>query len=331
MAWLKKFDKVFLSLVAVIVFGIVGYMVIEGWSFLDALFMTVLTFSTVGYKEVQPLSTAGTIFTVVLIIVGVGIFLFVISSIGEYIVAGHLAGALGRRKMKKRIDALNNHYIICGFGQVGQQVARELSREDVPFVVIDISPEAIKQCASLEYLYVEGDASNDEVLKEAGILKAKGLIVATDTDADNVYIILSAKSIRQGLLIVARANNEGAEHKLLRAGANRVTSPNSIGGRRLASMLMRPAVVEFLDVVMHSAEVELLMEEVAIHKDSSFIGITLADARAKCAAGANILAVKKASERRAPPHHSVDTEIEKGDKLVALGTSEQLKELEVIS
>lgn len=328
MDWEKQILKIVLLLVSIITFGVAGLMIIEGWPFLDALYMTVITMSTVGYREVHPLSTAGTVFVITLIVLGVGSFLYIISSIAEYIVAGHLIGALGRRKMKKEIDSLKDHYIVCGFGRVGQQVAAELKREGVPFVIIDNNEDSIERCAAEGYLHIQGDASNDEVLKEAGIERIKGLITATDSDADNVYVTLSAKNLRSDIFVVARANTEGSESKLLKAGADRVISPYSIGGRRLASLLLRPTVVEFLDVVMHSTEIELIMEEVAVHKKSPFVGASMADARNRCMTGANILAIKKKGESRMIANPSPDIIIEAGDRLVVFGTREQLKELE---
>lgn len=328
MDWEKQVLKIVSLLISIITFGVSGLMLIEGWPFLDALYMTVITMSTVGFREVHPLSTAGTVFVIVLIVLGVGTFLYIITSLSEYIVAGHLVGAMGRRKMKKEIDTLEDHYIICGFGRVGHQAALELEREVVPFVIIDNFPEPIKRCAESGYLYIQGDASNDLILKEAGIERAKGLVTATDSDADNVYVTLSAKNIRDDLFVVARANLEGSEQKLLKAGVDRVISPYSIGGRRLASLLLRPTVVEFLDVVMHSTEIELMMEEVGVHKKSPFVGASMSEARIKCITGANILAIKKKGERGMTVNPSSDIIIEPGDKLVAFGTREQLKELE---
>ncbi|MFQ5586636.1 MAG: potassium channel family protein, partial [Thermodesulfobacteriota bacterium] len=292
------------------------------------LYMTIITISTVGYRELYPLSQQGKIFVIVFIVLGVGSFLYFISVTAEYFVAGYLQGVFWRRRMKKTIDALKSHHIICGFGRVGEQVALEFAREEVPFVVLDNNPEAIQRCRAHGYLLVEGDASNDDHLKEAGIMSAKGLIAATDSDADNVYVILSAKSLNSNLFVVARANLEDSEHKLIKAGADRVLSPYSIGGRRLASLLLRPTVVEFLDVVMHSADIELYMEEISVHDKSSFVGSTIADARVKYVTGANILAIQKKGVEKVIANPPTDTVIGTGDRLVALGTREQLKELE---
>ncbi len=331
MIWERQLKKIPALLIGVITFGVIGYMLIEGWSFLDALYMTITTISTVGYNEVQPLTTIGRVFTIALIVLGVGVFFFIITILAEYIIAGHLVGAIGRRKMKQKIGAYKDHYILCGFGRVGNQVAASLEQEGVSIVIIDNDPESIKRCVQKGYTYIEGDASDDAVLKAAGIDKAKGLVTATDSDADNVYVTLSSKSIREDLLVVARATTSEAGHKLLKAGADRVISPYSIGGKRLASLLLRPAVVEFLDVVMHDIEEELLMEDVFVRDGSRFVGNTIVAAREKCAAGANILAVKKKGAKRMLASPPPETLIEIGDHLVALGTKEQLKELERLS
>ncbi len=329
--WLRQAGKIALLFFAVMAAGVIGFMAIEGWGLLDALFMTVVTVSTVGYSEVHPLSTGGMVFAIVLIFFGVGTFLYAIMNIAEFVISGAWTGTLGRRKMKKTIDAMNNHYILCGFGRVGQQVAVEFGRERVPFVVVDNNAEAIEACIASGCLFIEGDASNDKVLKEAGIQRAKGLITATDADADNVYITLSAKGLNSDLFVVARANMEKSEYKLLKAGADRVLSPYSLGGRRLASLLLRPTVVEFLDVVMHSEDIELFMEEVEVGEKSSFVGSTMMDVRKSYAAGANILALKKRGEKRMTATPGPKTVIGAGDMFVALGTRAQLKELEGLS
>ena len=229
--------------------------------------------------------------------------------------------------MKKMIDALNGHYIICGFGRVGYEVAQELQKDNAKFVVIDNDLRAIKRCLDLDYLTIEGNASEDEVLRDAGIMKARGLVTATDSDADNVYVTLSAKSLNSKLFVVARATNNEAEHKLLKAGADRVICPYRLGGHRLASLLTRPTVVEFMDVIMQKADIELIMEDIHIGASSSFAGKTLIEARAMCVAGVNILALKKGIKGviASPTPESV---MERGDTVVVLGTREQLKEFE---
>jgi voltage-gated potassium channel len=324
----RRIGKVILAFFSVITFGVAGLMVIEGWSFLDAIYMTIITISTVGYREVRPLSHAGMVFIIIFIIVGVGAFLYAVTSLAEYVVSGQLKGVLEKKRMKNQIDKLKGHYLICGFGRVGQQVALELKREGKEFVVIDVDPSSISKCGPLGCLYVEGSASNDDVLKEAGILKAVGLVSAVDSDAENVYVTLSAKNLRRELYVVARASSDEAGYKLLRAGADKVISPYSIGGKRLAGMLLRPNVVDFIDVVLHSGNVDLFMEEVEVRERSPFEGLTIGDARQRHKIGANILAIKNKRDNKIIPTPESNIPIEKGDFLIILGTRGQLQELE---
>lgn len=328
MNWERQIIKVVLIFISIITLGVAGLMVIEGWSLLDALFMTVITISTVGFREVHPLSKAGTVFIIGFIILGVGSFLYIISKIAEYIVAGHLQGALEKKRMNKKINGLDRHYIVCGFGRVGQNIAVELKRAGIAFVVIDINPASIARCAEHGYLYIQGNASEDTVLKDAGIMRAAGLVTATDSDAENVYVTLSAKALRDDLYVVARASSDEAEHKLLKADADRVLSPYSIAGRRLAGMLLRPNVIELLDVVMHRENSDLMMEELLVREKSALDGATVGEARSRCTLGANILAIKKKTENRIIPSPGGAIAIGTDDLLVALGTKEQLKELE---
>jgi len=327
----RRIEKILLLLLLIITFGVIGFITIEGWSFLDALYMTIITLSTVGYREIYTPSPLGKVFIIVFIILGVGTFYYIIVTTAEYLVSGYLQGMFGRRRMKQSIDALKDHHIICGFGRVGEQVANEFTREKVPFVVVDSDADALKQCAARDYLFIEGDASNDDCLKQAGIMRAKGLVAATDSDADNVYVILSAKTLNSNLFVVARSNLDESVNKLRKAGADRVLSPYSIGGRRLAALLLRPAVVEFLDVVMHRADIELYMEDIMIKDMSTFVGATIADAKIKCVTGVNILAIKKGEDAQVIANPATDTIISAGDMLVALGTREQLNELEGLS
>ena len=328
MDWEEEIKKVILTFLAVIALGVAGLMAIEGWSFLDALYMTVITLSTVGYHEIRPLSASGRIFIIVFIVIGVGTFLFVVTSLGEYVVSGHLKGALGKKKMKNKIGRLSGHYIICGFGRVGQEVALELKREGIHFVVIEIDAASIARCEELGYDYVKGSASEEEILKDAGIMRAAGLVTATDSDAENVFVTLSAKDLNRALLVVARAIKEGSRHKLIKAGADRVVSPYSIGGKRIAGMLLRPNVVEFLDFVLHSGEMDLYMEEIEIGEGSRYKGLTVGAIRKEQQNGANILALKKKSENRIIPNPENGISVETGDLLIILGTKGQLKALE---
>ncbi len=331
MRWERHVLKIVAIFALIVAMGVAGFMYIEGWQFLDSLYMTAITISTVGYSEVYPLSDKGRVFAIILIFVGVGFFIYIISSTAEYLLKGHLAGIIGRRKMKKRIEALKNHCIVCGFGRVGQEVALEFEKSGMDFVVIDKDPDAIKRCAAQGYPYIEGDASHDENLRAAGIDRARGLVSALDSDAANVYVILSAKSLKKNIFAVARSERSESERKLLAAGADRVISPAGIGGRRLASQLLRPAVIEFLDVVMHSADIEIFMEEMKVRKGSRMVGVTMADARRMCTSGANIVAVVKQDGDRLMVEPSVDTVIEEGDMLIVIGTRKQLGQIEEVA
>ena len=316
-------------LLAVAVMGVVGYMTIEGWSLPDALYMTVITLSTVGYGETHTLSPAGRAFTMFLIVVGVGGMLYSLTAMMQYVVEGQFGGAVWRRRMKRKIEALNNHFILCGYGRVGRQIAAEFHREGVPFVVIDINQDSLEHCGDEGHLYVPGDATTDEVLIEAGIERAKGLVTAIDNDTHNVYVTLSARNMRPDLLIVARANKEDSESKLRRAGADRIISPYSIAGRRMAMLAVRPVVIDFMDTVVGRGNLELLLESLEVGEDSPFLGKTLVEACSRRGRTPPVLAVQKKNGKMIASSED-DACIELGDHVIVIGTPTQLRELEVI-
>jgi len=309
----------------IIVVGTGGYVLIEGWSFLDALYMTVITITTVGYAEVQPLSAGGRIFSIFLIVVGVGGALYALTGIIQYIVEGHFGTTLGRRRMKARIAKLKGHFILCGYGRVGEAIARTFEEEGVSFVIIDNNPECIARVEQAGYLYLHGDATSDEVLREAGIEQARGLVAAVGRDVDNTYITLSARGLCPDLFIAARACCEEAETKLKRAGANRIVSPHSIGGRRMAMLTLRPAVVDFIDTVTRGRGRELQLEDVAIDGNSPLVGLTMKAARSRT--GITVLAMRKKSGKLLPNPPDEET-IEDGDRLIVIGTKKRLAALE---
>jgi voltage-gated potassium channel len=232
-------------LVIIIGSGVTGYILIERWSFIDALYMTILTITTVGYGEVHPLSQGGKIFSIVLMIGGVGGVLYTLSLLIQYLLEGQLGITLRRRRMKTEIAKLKEHFILCGYGRMGQEIAHAFNDEGIPFVVIENRQESAARAGEDGYLYLQGDATNDEVLKEARIESARGLVAAVGSDVDNTYITLSARGLCSDLLITARACSPGVEVKLKRAGANRVVSPHSIGARRMAMLALHPAAVAF--------------------------------------------------------------------------------------
>lgn len=314
-------------LAAVLSGGVAGYMIIERWSFLDSLFMTVITITTVGYEEVHPLTSGGRIFSIFLILGGASGVLYTLTTIVQYILEGDLGTIWGRRRMRNRIEHLREHFILCGFGRVGETIATTFQEEGVPFVVVENDVERIAHLQHSRHLYIEGDATSDEVLREAGIERAKGLVAAVGTDVTNTYITLTARELCPSLFIEARANSQEAEKKLRIAGASRVVSPNSIGGRRMAMLAIRPAVVDFIDDVAGRTGSDLQMENVAISDESALAGQTIAFFR-ECSK-ANVLAINKRDGKLLanPPG---DEKIMAGDSLIVIGTSEQLSSVDGI-
>jgi len=314
-------------LVIIIVGGVIGYVVIEDWSFVDALYMTIITVTTVGYAEVHPLTTTGRVFSIFLIVGGVSGALYALSGIAGYIIEGHLGTTLGRRRMERTIRKLKGHFILCGYGRVGQEIARIFTEEGIPFVVIDKNQESIASIEKNGGLYVFGDATSDEVLKEAGIEQARGLVVALGSDADSVYITLSARGLRPDLFIEARASSSMAGAKLKKAGANRIIAPYSLGARRMAELALRPAVVDFIDTVIHRRGRDLQMENITVSHNSALAGLTVEETRHRTKAA--ILAISKKSGKLLANPQGEET-IESGDRLITLGTKKQLAALEEI-
>jgi voltage-gated potassium channel len=308
-----------------IAFGTTGYMAIEGWDFLDALYMTVTTLTTVGYREVHELSTYGIIFTLILILFGVGTVLYALSTGAKVILEGELHELFGRKRLEKKIKNEKNHYIVCGYGRMGKIICKKLREEDAPFVVIEKNPEMGRQGDSL--LILTGDATSDDILIAAGIERARGLISVLPTDAENLYVILSARGLNPSLLIVARASEEGSESKLLRAGADRVVSPYSIGGIRIAHTVLKPAVVDFIEFATKSGNIELRMEEISIPEGSALAGQSLDHCGIGRELGIIIVGIKRISgEMKFNP--TFRTTINAGDTLIALGEISKLRILE---
>ena len=315
------------ALCVIVATGVIGYVIIEGWSFIDALYMTIITITTVGYEEVHPLSAGGRIFSILLIIGGVGGALYVLSSIVQFIIEGQLGTTLGRRRMERTIAKLKEHFILCGYGRVGQEIARIFTEERVPFVVIDKDQESITSVEKDGHLYVLADATDDEALKQAGIERARGLVVSVADDADNVYITLSARGLRPDLFIEARSSSSAAETKLKKAGATRIISPYSLGARRMAELALRPGIVDFIDTVVSRRGREFEMENITISHDSALVGLTAEEIRRRTKAA--ILAISKRSGKLVA-NPSAEETIQAGDILITLGTREQLAALEEI-
>ncbi len=312
---------------AIVAIGVIGYEAIEGWSIMDSLYMTITTITTVGYMEIHPLSQAGRIFSIFLIVGGVGGALYILTTLMGYILEGHFGITMGRRRMKTKIAKLKGHFILCGYGRVGQEIAQVFSEEGVPFIIIDNDEETIASAEAAGYLCLHADATSDETLKQAGIKQARGLVAAVGNDAENTYITLSARGLRPDLFIEARSSSSEAEDKLNRAGADRVISPHSIGGRRMALLALRPAVVDFIDTVTYGRGRELELENVDVGSGSSLIGKTMEEARSRV--GITILAMRKQSGKLIanPPGEEI---IEDGDRLIVIGTKKRLSALESV-
>jgi voltage-gated potassium channel len=302
--------------------GTLGYIVI-GLSPLDALYQTVTTVSTVGFRELFPQTASAKVFTIVLILTGVGTVLYAFGVVLEAVIEGDLFDVWGRRRMERTINQLKNHIVVCGYGRVGRAVAANLAAAGEDFVIVDQDAERF---ADVEYLNVTGDATDDEVLRRAGIERARALVAATSTDTTNVYLTLSGRALKPDLFIVGRARIADSESKLLRAGADRVINPQAIGGSRIAALLMQPHVAEFLDVVTHEEQVEFRLAEVPVPDDCPLANRSLRATRLRERTGALVLALRDANGQFAT-NPGPDTVVTGGDVLIVIGTSSQIEDL----
>lgn len=307
--------------------GTLGYRFIEHMSLLDALYMTVTTISTVGFGEIHPLSPAGRAFTIGLIIFGVSVMAWVAESMVEVLLEDQFRHALWRRRMERDIARLAEHYIVCGYGRMGQQIGRELTRRGLDFVVIERDPNVLASLRTQGILSIEGDATSDSVLHAAGVTRARGVATALGSDADNALIVISVKGLNARLQVVARASSQETEDKLLRAGADRVVTPYTIGGQRMALGLLQPAVNEFLNSVVFDAEKHTELGEVEIRAGSALIGCTLRDSRLRERWGAIVVAIKDRSGELvfSPSAHTV---LCAGDTLILVASTTCLQELQ---
>jgi voltage-gated potassium channel len=314
-------------LAGLISLGVAGYMAIEGWSFLDSIYMTVITLATVGFKEVHNLSDPGKIFTMLLIVLGVSVLGYIVGSLAQIMFEGQFQRIMGRKKVEKKIAALRDHYIVCGFGRMGALICREFSAKPLPFVVVEKVPQVIEKLEHEGYLFLRGDATDDDTLLNAGIKRAKGLISVVASDTENVYITLTARELNPDLYILARSGDEGSDIKLKRAGASKVVSPYLIGGSRMAQAILRPNVVDFIEIATGREHLELQMEEIVIPTDSGFIGENLVSSGFRKETGVMIVGIKKASGRMVfnPDSH---TRIEDRDTLIVLGEPSAILKLE---
>jgi voltage-gated potassium channel len=317
---------IFLS---ILLLGTFGYMGIEGCSFLDGLYMTVITITTVGFREVVPLGPAGKIFTMCLVFVGVGFVLYLFGKVTEAVVEGGMQKAFERIKMDKKLAKISDHYIVCGYGRIGKVICQSLHDDKRGFVVIENNPDEIKAVAAEGYLFVEGEAADDEVLIKAGIKRAKGLIAVVSSDAENVYITMSARDLNRNLFVMGRSSGKkGADTKLLRAGADKVISPYYIGARQMANMVLRPTVIDFLDLAVHEGALGLRIEELMVPDSAACVNMTLMDSGLRKKYGLIVVAIKRQGEKEMLFNPSHLTVIKPGDIIVVLGEYDDIKRLE---
>lgn len=316
MAYKIRLSVIILFLIFVT--GTLGYHLLEGWSFLDSFYTTIITIATVGYGDFHPISLSGRLFTIFLVVVGVGAMAYSVTTVMENLVEGRIKKVLGRGKLEKKISLLKDHYIICGFGRIGYLIGRELAREKVPFIVIERSQEVIEKIEDEGLMYIRGSATEDRFLLAAGIERARGIVCVLPTDAENLYVILAAKELNPRIFILSRSVDDISERRLLKAGADRVMSPYTEGGMKMAMAILRPAMLDFIEITTKRQSLELRMEEVDIGESSPLQGKLLGESGIRSKYGLIVVAVKKETGRMIY-NPSASYVIEKKDKLIALG------------
>ncbi len=309
-----------------IITGIFGYMIIERWDFIDSFYMTIITITTTGFKEVHPLNNAGKIFTLVIIFMGIGSIAYATGRAVQVIFESQI---FRRRRMSKRVDEMENHYIVCGYGRMGKYICDELVASKTPFLVIENNPSKIERLIELGYVFVNGNSTSDDILIQSGVKKAKGLVAVLSNDAENVFATLSAKVLNPKIFVVARAVEEETESKLKKAGANRVVKPYEIGGLRMAALLLRPGVTEFIDIVAREKSIDLNIEEVTINGSAVLAGKTLAESPIRKELNIIIVSIQK-TDGKFIYNPTSSTKLEEGDKLIALGEEFNLKKLQTL-
>ncbi|HSM58259.1 MAG TPA: potassium channel protein [Candidatus Sulfomarinibacteraceae bacterium] len=317
---------IILTILFVLALGTGWYATIERWSLIESLYMTVITLSTVGFAEVRPLSDASRLFTVALILLGAGTVAYGLSSIGEYFLTAGVIDRIRLRSLMRTLKKMNNHIIICGAGRVGRTAAETLYEMERDFVIMDTDPHVIRDLTEKGWVALEGDSTHDDALREAGIERAAGILVCTGDDSDNLFIVLSARALNPELLIVARSIETANEAKMRRAGADRVISPYQIGGRHMATVIVRPQVARFLDFVTLDTGLELWLEEVRIDANSALAGKTVVETNLRRRTGVTIVALLRGDEK-AMITPDENTRLAASDELIVLGTREQLEAL----
>ncbi len=325
----RQLKIVIAMIMAVIAYGTVGFMLITDSDFLDSLYMTVISITTVGYKEVFQPTNEVKIFSMILILSGVATIFYGVTVVMQMVVEGQLLSILGRRRMKKEVKKLKGHYILAGYGRVGQIVLDEFIKSKKDFVVIENDPGIIEDLQRREILFVEGNSTDDDVLLEAGIERAIGIVSAIPSEADNVYLALSARQLNPDLKIISRADTGDAEKKLYRAGADRVICPHRLGGMRMALSILRPNVVDFMDIEAAGKDLDIAIEEVIVPEGSILDGVILRDSGLKDKLNLMVVAVKK-PDKSILFNPSANTKIEEGNILVLIGDKANLAKLDLM-
>jgi voltage-gated potassium channel len=310
--------------------GTFGYAAIEGWSVWDALYMTVTTVATVGFREIHPLSRPGQAFTLLLILVGVGTALYTFSAFAAVVVEGGWPKYVEHWRIARMMNNLSNHYVVCGYGRIGSIVANEFKRQNTPFVIVDRNAGRVAEANQQGYLAVEGDASREDTLKRVGIGRARGLVAAVGTDAENVYAVLTARVLKSDLFIIARAESEDSIPKLKKAGADRVISPYRIGAVQIAQTALRPAVVDFVEIATSSDNLELSLEEIRVEKGSPLVGRPLSAAIPRDKLNVVVVGIQRANGGM-EFNPAADTVLNPSDHLIVLGSATTLQELERVA
>lgn len=308
--------------VVLITVGTIGFVLIEDLDFLDALYMTVITVSTVGYREVVIPGIGGEIFTMFVIVAGLATVVYFTTSVVELLLEGRLLELMGRRRVLRELHDITGHYIICGYGRVGKQITGECQSRGASVVVVEREGPVAEQGEKDGFIVVKGDATEESVLREAGLERAKGLVTALSTDADNLFVTMSARIVRPDIFIVGRCNSDETESKLYRAGADRAISPHNVGGRHMAALLLKPLVCDFIDVVTHGELVELTLDSITVERGSAVAGRSIRDVLADDLKGIAILGLKR-PKRDFEINPSGDTVLDEGDILITQGPVDQ--------
>ena len=328
---MSRLARRFLFLVSAILvtlaIGTTGFILVAGYPPFDAFYMTLTTMTTVGYGEIHPLSHAGRIFNSFLIVFGVTTIFIAIGAMTQTIIEQEFGEVIGKRRTKRMIDKLKDHYIVCGFGRVGRGAAAELQHSGVPFVIVDMNPDRVEMAIAGGMLAVVADSTHDETLRQVGIDRARGLVAALATDADNLFVLLSAKGLNRSIYVAARAAEESAEEKMRRAGADAVFAPYSITGHRLAQAMLRPHVVQFLDFTTHDIGMDVSIEQVRVSETSEAVAKTIKEMQLSRDLGVIVMAIRTSDGKMLfnPP---ADTPVRGGDYLIVMGPHQKLRALE---